>query len=181
MLIEKIRSKTRSYQRQIRIRNALEYIAALAVVVVFGKWLIDKRDQLTTVLMCASIIAATFFIVIYLRVNGYATTPPTGADTRTYLNYLIGDLTRQRNLVRNIFWWYLAPFIPGLALGIVDRLVHPPAHPKTSVGVWLAIYVPFLVVMFIGGYVWNQRAARRMQAGIDTARATLKSLDDLQR
>ena len=178
MTLNDVRNAADRFQRAIRWRNAVEYFAAACVLLIFGSHMFYARERISTVVACALIIAATLFVIYYMRRKGYATTPPVGGDLRTYLEYLIGDLTRQRDLSRRIFWWYLTPFIPGFAMSFVDRLLHPPSAPKLNVYVGLGIYFAFLMVVYVGGYWWNQSAARRMQTGIESARDTLRSLDD---
>jgi hypothetical protein len=179
MALKDIRSKANKFQSRIKIRNAVEYGAAVVVLFAFSRTLIVNlnRHHIVAVVGCALILAATLFIVYYLRQRGHATTPPVDGDMRTYLTYLILDVSRQRDLLRNIFWWYLAPFIPGLVTLTIAGVLYPPSHPKVSPAIGLAIFLGLLFIVYVGGYLLNQRAARKMQAGIEQAEAALKALD----
>jgi hypothetical protein len=172
MSIDEIRHKARKFQKKIGRRNLREYIAALVVVIFFGYSLWHNPDTVTRVGF-ALIIAAMFYVMYQLHHRGSARSPAAEMGSESWLELHRRELERQRDLLGNIWSWYLGPIIPGwvvLMLGIArtnpGRLHH--------FGLFLAVFNLVTAVVFVGLWKLNQRAARRLQRRID-------ELDGLQR
>ena len=85
------------------------------------------------------------------------------------LEFLRSELVRQRDLLRSVWWWYLAPFVPGLLLILGGVALERPGRWG-----WLA---PGIVaaVTFVGIGLLNQRVARKLQRRIDDLDAVRES------
>ncbi len=178
MTVAAIHQKAQVFQAKIRRRNLIEYIAAAVVIVGFapalvrGNWMMHGGAAL--------IMAATAFIVWQLHKRGSAAAVPPVGDS--LVDFHRRELMRQRDALRSIAVWYLAPFVPGMSLFLIGEWFMPtaplflisrwtvPAAPNHTVAqhhVALLVTVAFQVLIFLGIWLLNQWGARRLQRRID--------------
>ena len=160
MSLNELRRKAEKFQKRIHNRNLREYAASVLVIAAFGYY-IWRFPQLR--LGSGLIIAATLYMMYQLHKRGAAKTVPAALGLGTCLDFHRRELERQRDLSRDVWKWYLLPFVPGLlAFVAVPAMQVPPDK-------WLRT-VPFILlcaVVFYGIGRLNQRAARRLQRQID--------------
>lgn len=160
MSLEELRRKAEEFQKKIRHRNLREYVAAAVVLSSFSYFLWRFPPMR---LGCSLILAGTLYVMYQLHTKGAAKVVPDSLALDTCLAFHKRELERQRDLVRDVWKWYLLPFVPGLFAIIGVPLMHlPPAG-------WVR-GLPFLllcVAMFY--FVWrlNKRAAASLQRQID--------------
>jgi hypothetical protein len=159
MSLEQIRQKAQMFQQRIRNRNLTEYVAAVFVFGIFGYYM-WRFPELR--LASAVILAATVYVMYQLHARGAARTVPESLALRPCLEFHLQELERQRNLVRDVWKWYLLPFVPGLILFIAILLRH---HPEK----WIVMLPVILVqtALFYGIWKLNDRAADKLQHQID--------------
>lgn len=160
--LEGIVKKADQFRTKIMWRNWIEYIAAAVVLVVFGSYAY-RFDGLMFRIGCGLIIAATLFIIYHLRKHGSPGTPQHHATLSEHVAFYKKELTRQRDLIRRVVWWYLAPFVPGLAFflaGIAETDLIEKGPP-------IPVRIAVITVVFIGIWFLNQWGARRLQRQID--------------
>ena len=81
-------------------------------------------------------------------------------------DFLRAQLVRQRDALKSVFWWYMLPFIPGLAMILIGNGMETPAGQGPPIWVrWLALAV--MAGVFAGIWWLNQRVARKLQRHID--------------
>lgn len=148
-------AETRRLQRTVRLRDFQECIAALLAAVVFGAyaWVAPEPFMRTG---SGLIVLASFNILYQLR--RHAMRPETLALPG--VDCLRQQLAHQRDQLRGLWLWYVAPCMPGVAL-----LLWGMAQPAPSDFPWQM--VALLVLPFIGVIAINHLAARRLQARID--------------
>ena len=168
MSIEEIRRRAGRFQNCIWWRNAMEYTAAAAVVVVFAlflKWFPGPVARAGAVLM----IAAALYVAYQLHRRGSVVIIPSAASFDDCLSFHRRQLERQRDAVKSIWSWYLGPFVPGFVILTASKIVEtsmPLPHRILGAALMLAVVAPtFWVATKL-----NQRAARRLQAQIDRLR-----------
>jgi len=160
MSLEEIRQKAEKFQKRVRNRNLREYVASLVVIGCFGYYFWKFPDLR---LGSALILAATVYIVYQLHSRGEAKAVPASLGLGTCLEFHRRELERQRDLVRDVWKWYLLPFVPGLVAFLVVPLLRQPPHK------WI-LAAPFVVlcaIFFYGIWRLNLRAADRLQRQID--------------
>ena len=166
MTLAAVHDKARTFEAKVMRRNAIEYIACavvilgvLPVVLYRGSWMMQAGG--------ASIIAATVFVAYQLHRRASArAVPEVGASS---VDFYRAELIRQRDAVRTVGVWYLAPFIPGMLLLMLGRWFQSHA-PQRSLGEdHLVILLSSGIVGLVFLVVWlvNQRAAERLQRRID--------------
>jgi uncharacterized membrane protein YecN with MAPEG domain len=166
MTLAAIHEKARVFGAKVRRRNAIEYIASAVVVLGFlpavlhrGSWMMQAGGAL--------IIAGTVFMVWQLHRRASAKSVPQAG--KAAVDFYRAELTRQRDALRSVAVWYIAPFVPGMALLLMGRWFQSHAT-RWPVGadhfiILLTAAVAFLVFMVI--WLLNQRGADRLQRRID--------------
>ena len=162
MPLEEIRKRAGKFHSQVRWRNVREYVAAVIVVCGFGYYIWIFSAPLMRI-GSALIIAATFYVVWQLHKRGAAGPLPAETSAATWTNYYRHELERQRDAVRGVWKWYLAPFVPGMVAFLAGSSMLLP-H-----GGWP--HVPGVAALCIAVFalVWalNALGARRLQRKID--------------
>jgi membrane protein implicated in regulation of membrane protease activity len=160
------RTRATAFEKTIRRRNALEYAAGGLVVVGFaamafffasvGEWMIAATS--------IAILVAAVFVVAKLRRDGSAR---LRRPEQTCREHLREQLVRQRDLLRSVPKWYLAPFIPGLlGLYIVVTVEVAAIHGWATAldGIWFKAVATAAFFIFVA---WlNLRAARKIDREI---------------
>jgi len=156
MSIEEIRRRAGKFERRIRFRNIREYVASLIAVGLFAYFFATSHDVISRVTF-GLFIAAMLWIVVSLHWKGSATRLPGEVDTLTGLRLYRAELERQRDVVRSVWWWYLAPLVPGFIVYTIGHAVKVP-NPVA----WLGLALIDLIVAGMFYVIWrmNMRAAR---------------------
>jgi hypothetical protein len=157
MPLEEIRRKAWQFEKRVRRRNLREYIAGGAGIVIFTVYLFIFKSP--TVRAGSALIIAAMLCVLY-QIYKRATpgTLPVDLALTASLEFHRRELVRQRDLLRSVWLWYVAPFVPGI---VVFGTGVSPRHGAGSL--WNA--VPWLCVF--GGVMWaNHRAAARLDRRI---------------
>jgi Flp pilus assembly protein TadB len=165
--LDDIRQRATKFQRRVRNRNLREYVAAAVVVVWFG-WYIWALPGLLVKIGSALCIAGVLFIVWQLHRRAASQVLPREVGSTGYLDFHRKALARQRDALRTVWRWYLAPLVPGMAVMLAGVYFNaPPAMRAVVLHSILAWYLPCAVLVF--GAIWwlNMWGAKRLQKRID--------------
>jgi hypothetical protein len=171
MPLEELQRKAKMFRSRIRRRNIREYVAAAILIVWVGSGLLrfstplNRAGQIT-------IIAGVVYVVWQLRRRASTAILPVEASASNWLDFHRRQLERQRDALRSVWKWYLAPLIPGIAL-LLAGLSRTIEQRTGSIALIPAVAAANIVVF---GAVWclNVRAARRLQRRIDELDALQK-------
>jgi hypothetical protein len=123
MYLEEIRWRAEELQRELRRRNRWIYLAAAAILMVFGACL--ARTGVAAARMgSAFIIAGTLYIVWQLWNGGAARSVPAGKGFDLYRDFCRSELDRQCKLLRRIQYAYVGLLVPGLLLVLAGSVVY---------------------------------------------------------
>ena len=111
MTLEHIRTKANAFQKKIRRRNLVEYLAMVVVVLGFSPLLFATQSWMMQA-GGALIILATPFIAWQLHRRGSARKTPDAATVLA--DFHRAELVRQRDALRSTAAWYLGPLVPGV-------------------------------------------------------------------
>ncbi|MCB9676233.1 MAG: hypothetical protein H6737_14015 [Alphaproteobacteria bacterium] len=152
---DELRARGQAFERTIRRRNLRELVAAAFVVATFGYAAVVRDLPFARVGSVLCVLGALRVAwVIWTRAS--PPRPDGSVDGRTWL---VSELTRQRDLLRDVWRWYLGPLVPGLVVLPLDR--------EASDLWWL--YGIFAVV-FAGVHALNRMAARAIDREIGEVR-----------
>ena len=168
---KELRLQSERLTKQVRLRNSLEYGAAAVIALVNGfyMWLFSSMLMRAG---SALIVAGAVYAVIHLHRKGSAGSMSATAPS---LDFLIGELKRQRDLLWKVWEWYLLPLLPGITVFLFGISVMRgtnglPIVPERSI----TLTVTLVVVSFALIASANRRVSRRLQQRIE-------ALEGLQR
>lgn len=172
--MEALKKRGSKLRRTVRARNALETAAAAVVVYLFGARAyaaLAAGDHLTAA-GAALTVAGVLWVIGVLWKRG-SNVPPPGLDAPTseQIAFHRRALVRQRDLLRAVPRWYLAPLVPGLVVVLVAQALRSPlaegaAYPALARAALIAGELALVALVF-GAVAWlNARAARKLDAEI---------------
>jgi hypothetical protein len=165
MSVDELRRRAVKLESRVYWRNAREYFATIPVVIfyMYEIWVTPAAIMRTGF---ALIVAGLLYLVWQLHRRGSSKRLPEDLGLASGVEFFRRELERQRNMVQDVWKWYLAPLVPGLGVVLVAIPILNPHHLRH----------PFLVEAAVGaavalGFYWigriNQHAARCLQKTID--------------
>lgn len=162
--LDQVRIGANKFYRWLRIRNFTEYVSCVIVVVCFGIYSFTLEHVLQRI-GSVMIVAATFVVAWQLRRRASAI-PPESAGEMPILDFARAQMVRQHEALTSVFWWYLLPFIPGMAVFMGGTfLLRPPQTTGQVIGSIVAVGI--VCGIFAGVWWLNQHWARKLQRHID--------------
>ncbi len=161
--LDDVRHKASRFERRIHWRNVREYVAGGSAVVFFSVQLLRHQWHFAPALLLG--IAGTLYAMLQIYRRGRARLVPGDAGIMATLEFHRLELERQRDALSTVWRWYILPFVPAplavIAIIISDRGIHAP----------LIGLVAFFVLVFVGGWKLNERAARLLNRKIQEVKA----------
>lgn len=164
--LEDIRRKAARFQRRKRIGNAVEYLACLVVIPVFGLYIFIFPGLMIKLGSAYGIVWALFYMWQRHRLMSAR---PLPEDAAACLDFHRSELQRQHDVVRFSWRWVLAPLIPVCVLFGLGRWFEAPAEWRTPwvdrgiILMGMAVLIESLVMMGL----WFLNRADRLQDLID--------------
>lgn len=163
MSVEAIHLRAGKFERRITGRNLRESVASVVLIIAFGYFFVTAPNPLLRITW-GLFIAGMIWLTVQLWRKGTPRTMPENLAAATSISFFRSELERQRDLLKNVWPWYLSPLVPGyIALNFAWVLA--PSRPAS----WTTILLFDLcfVAIFFGVWKFNQRAARCLQRSID--------------
>lgn len=155
------------FQSRIRNRNMIEYVAAGSVVAFFV-WMIATVPEPIVQVGAGLIMAGALYVCWQLyRLGRAATRSELDAGAQSWAAFHRGELARQREALRTVWSWYLAPFVPGVLVflaGVSFTEANPAPFPAR-----LAVFLAGLGIMaaVFAAIAWlNAQAVKKLDAQI---------------
>ena len=159
MPLEEIRRKARQFEKRIRQRNLREYLGGVLGIAGFTFYLFRFPDP---VMRAGSILTIAGVLYVLTRLYKQASPGALPADLTlsASVEFHRRELARQRDLLRSVWSWYIAPIVPGLVIFSAGAASHS--------GSGRAFYlVLFLYAVVFGFIVWlNYRGSLRLDRQI---------------
>lgn len=162
--LEELHAQAARLHRTVQRRNLVEYIASAIVIAAFGGYVF----MLPGLLFKAGsvlVILGTLFVVWQIGRRASAESPPLDAPVADLLAFYRRELVRQRDALKSVAVWYLAPFVPGLALFVLGFAFEAPLG-RLAVPV-AGVMAAICAAVFAGVWWLNIWAARRLQKRIN--------------
>jgi hypothetical protein len=167
MSITDIHARAERFQTRIRWRNWSEYLAAVFVAGVFGYGAISAPSLL---LQIGNGLVAAAAIYVSWRMHQLAH-PASRGDLAQAVNcaeFHRAELVRQRDALRSVWTWYLAPFVPGLVVFAFGIAFVPGAEVPIVARLAVAGLTLASVALVFAAIAWlNASAAKKLQAEIE--------------
>jgi hypothetical protein len=161
MTLEDIRNRASRLEKRVGRRNLREYAAAVVVLVVCIA--LGLREKNVIVLIGSGLmVLGTLYVVYHLHRYGTVRPMPSDLGLKDCLDFHRAELVRQRDLLRSVWWWYLLPFVPALALILIGRAIERPDRWLRALGMAAVFVATFIIVGKL-----NERVARRLQGRLD--------------
>lgn len=164
MSLEEIRARSTKLQRTVRNRNLREYAAAAVIIPIFIVYLVVLPGVVTKI-GSVMLILATLFVVWQLHRRGSTRTAPLGQSALAHMAYYREELVRQRDALRSVVTWYLAPFVPGFVVFLMGIALEVPS-PRRALP-YLLLVAGAGAAVFVGVWLLNRWGASRLQKMID--------------
>lgn len=165
--IEELRAKAQRYSNKVRFLNLITYFgyAVMAGVYVWLMWhprgMAAALPNVARVSM-SLVVAGICYTVYKLRKQFSAMPVPGELLFAECLNFYRSQLARRRDYWRTMWWWAIAPIIPGFALGIIANAINFPDRRRFHA---MSIFV--LLVFFYRAWNGFHRTADGLQRKID--------------
>ena len=149
--------QTTKIDKEVKRRDILEIsIAALCIPV----WIYGLFNSAGTMQSAGFVLAILSCIFIpYKLVSAKKITPSKSSSLRAFLEKEKQKLAQQKQLLESIVSWYITPLAISIVLitlgATVDTLGMPQIHSN------LMVYYGFLVLLIVGIYLLNKRAAKK--------------------
>lgn len=167
MSLSDVHLHAQRFQSRVRMRNTTEYLAAAFVVVFFG-WTAATVPEPIVQVGAGLIIAGALYVCWQLYQLGRAATHgELEAGAQSWAAFHRAELARQREALRTVWSWYLAPFAPGMLVflaGVAFTEANPAPFPAR-----LAVFLAGLGMMaaVFAAIAWlNAQAVKKLDAQI---------------
>lgn len=155
------------FERRVRRRNMREYIAAAIAVAVLGLY-VWRLPGLLAKAGSALCIAGVLYVVWQLHSRASADASPDDSSAVALVDFHRRMLIRQRDALRTVWRWYLAPLVPGMLVLLTGVYFGAVGATRVMVLSHILTWVLPLFILAFGGVWWlNAGAARRLQRRID--------------
>ncbi len=165
MSVEQIQAVAGKFERRIHWRNLREYVAAI-MVVIFCAYEFSRGNDPLVRTGFGLIIAGMVYLIWHLLSKGSWRPLPQDVGLTSCIEFQRRQLVQQRDLLTNVWRWYLGPMVPGMAVLLVAFYRANPGHVKSPA----LVVVPeaiFMAAVCLGVAKLNANAARRLQRQID--------------
>lgn len=166
---DEMRARASTFERKVKRRNLIEYAAAAFVILALG-WYATLPLATTPLWPVANIaiIIGTLVVVWNLHRIGRAAATPASAEFGALLDFHRAELVRQRDALRAVWLWYIAPFLPGLALWFAALWIGTPGALKTLTWAMTLGGAALFAALICGAVIaLNLVGAARLQRLID--------------
>jgi hypothetical protein len=161
MALEDIRMQAGKLHSRVYWRNMREIMAAVVVIAAFGAYLFVFPDPLMRT-GSGLIILGTLYVIWQFQTRSRTDALPGDTSSAAWTDYYKSELLRQRDALKSVWKWYLAPLVPGFAIFLLG-MVHSMPHATWKIAGVAAL----AVVVFAGVGLLNRYGAGRLQKKID--------------
>jgi len=161
-----IRKSAQRFQRRKAIANAIEYIAAAVVIVMFARYLFVLDGIFIRLASGLGILWALYYVWQRWRL---ITTRPVPEDAAACFDFHRSELERQRDVVRGAWRWTLAPAAVIIGLMLVGRWfeLEPPGSPPWRLALLMGVSLIYAVENIVLFALWFENRADKLQDQID--------------
>ncbi|MCD7058810.1 hypothetical protein [Pelagibacterium xiamenense] len=170
---QRLADRAAGLERRIRRRNIIEYAAAAIVVAVsFGAALMAVMAGIETlpdaIIIAGLVVLGMGTLVVVWQLHARTGSPKASNGNQASFRSYRAELVRQRDALRAVWLWYLAPFVPGLLLIYAADLFRPEPNYVLSLSLLAGTLALVIFLCWL-----NLVAARGIDAEIEVLDADL--------
>jgi len=120
--LDDLKRGARKFLIGVKVRNFIEYAAAVVVVVGYSNML-TRLDKPFIQIGCLLIIIATLLVVVQIHVRMSAQKAPAHAIGASFVEFHRAAIARQMDGLSRVLYWYLLPFLPGWSMFIIQAVL----------------------------------------------------------
>lgn len=167
MSLADIHTRAQRFQSRIRMRNIFEYGASAIVIGAFA-WIGYLVPDAVVKTGAALVILGTLYVCWQLFVRARAASGDAAARGLSWADFHRAELVRQRDALKSVLTWYLAPFAPGMIVFVLGVAFAPMAGLAFPAALGIALSgLGFIAMIFFAVWALNQWAAQKVQTEID--------------
>jgi hypothetical protein len=161
-----VRKAAVRFQRRKALANAIEYLSAAVMAVIFAGFLIELDGVFIRLAAGLGILWSLFYVWQRHRL---ITTRPVPENAAACLDFHRSELMRQREVVRGAWRWTLAPAAVILGLMMFSRWfeMQPPGAPLWRQALMITVSLLYIVENLALFALWFQHRADKLQDQID--------------
>lgn len=171
--LERVRARATKLAGDARRRNVRETIAGVLGAALVA-WIGLSLQGLVVVRVgCALLVVGQAIVLARLWTRGVPSASPSpAAPTREHLAHLRSELARERELLKSVLSWYIAPIAPGVLLIPIGALI---AMIDVAPALWIwatgATFAAATMGVFAVIRGMNRRAAEKLARELEALRA----------
>jgi len=170
VLLNEVRRNQQQFRVMIFWRDVREVVVAAFLTWLFLHWAIRDREWSLYLLSFACLGVAIFMLAD--RWLQRKKQPVTNDPLRSCIEASLIQVNHQIRLLKNVFWWYLLPFLVGFA-ALIGSVVWQTRHTGLDVIIFMTGCALFCGLVCWGVYWLNQFAVRKT---LEPRRQELKTL-----
>jgi hypothetical protein len=150
--------KTRSFDRRIAVRNAIEAAASALVFCIFGFFAWKAPSVIIRVGMAIVALSAVWIAFYILRFGAGPKQVDAGMALSRYSELLLENYEQQIRLLRRVKYWYLLPPYVGIVIGNIGVWMQLTAEGQPlTIRLASLMGLPFVTAVFVGVWILNER------------------------
>jgi hypothetical protein len=176
LLLKEVQRNHQTLESSLLRRDIVEVVAAAVVTGVFGFMAVRLNEWSLFLCSFGGLFVGTFFVVDRWIQSRKHPRPATDQSLQSCIQTSLVQVNHQIWLLKNIFWWYLLPLIPGMVAFL--SAVGWKMHEVGPLALLLVAAVGLLCAfVFWGVYLLNQQAVKKtFEPRRDELEALLASL-----
>jgi hypothetical protein len=157
------------FEGKVRRRNLIEYAAGAVVILFFGAgalfghfgWMMRSGMGLG--------VLGVAFILWQLHRRGRPGQTPAGGSAESLLIFQRTELARQRDALKSVPLWYLAPVVPSFVMTMLGRWLQDPVRGRGVQEDHAMILTGAVIALLLFVIVWllNALGAAKLDRAID--------------
>lgn len=177
VLLKEVQRNKKQFDSMIFWRDVREAGGSLVMMVVFTVGAIYANDISLLFPALACLFVAAFMIIKRMRFKKEHPCSDNSATLSQCIRNSLANVNYQIWLLKNVFWWYLLPFILGISIFWI--WVGWVARSSNIALLFIAGCFIFLFVTYWGVYRLNQKAvAKELQPRKDELESLLNSISN---
>ncbi len=156
-VINMLEEETTKIDKEIKRRDFLEISIAVLLIPVWVLGLFISKGSIQTVGYVIAIASCIY--IPYKLMSAKKVTAPKLSNIKAFLEREKQKVSQQKQLLESVVWWYIAPLTLSIVLITLGGTVNETGLP--SMNDHLFIYYGCLVLLIVGIYFLNKRAAKK--------------------